>query len=97
MAVLLIEKAFQVRFDDLDHTTMDIKPDVHTVRVLYRLGVSAGEKQQHAIDAARRISPSYPGLLDAPLWVVGRQWCDAVSPKCSECPLTDICIKRNIC
>jgi hypothetical protein len=40
MAVLLIEAAFPIHFDDLDRKDMDIKPDVHTVRVLYRLGVS---------------------------------------------------------
>jgi hypothetical protein len=33
MAVLLIEQAFPIRFNDLDRPRMDIKPDVHTKRV----------------------------------------------------------------
>lgn len=37
MAVLLIERAFDIRFPDVDRSAMDIKPDVHTMRVLYRL------------------------------------------------------------
>jgi len=53
---------------------MDIKPDVHTMRVLYRLGVSSSLNTDSAISAARLISPSYPGAIDGPLWSVGRNW-----------------------
>ncbi|MFA5788175.1 MAG: hypothetical protein WDA71_14525, partial [Actinomycetota bacterium] len=61
MALLLIEKAFGVRFSDLDHASMDIKPDVHTVRVLYRLGLASAETAEAAIDASRSLHPAYPG------------------------------------
>ena len=47
MGILLIEKAFAVRFED--HWNMDIKPDVHTTRVLYRLGVSKAETVEAAL------------------------------------------------
>jgi hypothetical protein len=67
MGVLLIEKNFRIRFSDLDHTRMDIKPDVHTVRVLYRLGVCDAETIDSAITAARRLNPEFPGGVDAPL------------------------------
>ena len=96
MALLLIETAFGVRFNDLDHTKMDIKPDVHTVRVLYRLGVSNEATEKAAIQAARRCNPKYPGELDAPLWYIGRKWCAAVKPRCSTCIVSGLCRKIGI-
>jgi len=94
MAVLLIEAAFPIRFDDLDRRHMDIKPDVHTIRVLYRLGVSQAMTEQAAVGAARRLSPEYPGALDGSLWNIGRTWCHATAPNCFECCVESICAKR---
>jgi endonuclease III len=96
MGVLLIEKAFGIRFSDLDRTRMDIKPDVHTVRVLYRLGASEAETAEAAIAATRRVNPSFPGELDAPLWEIGRRWCFATQPNCPDCPMNEICEHRFI-
>ena len=61
MGVLLIEKAFDVRFRDLDRRGMDIKPDVHTVRVLYRLGASEAQTIEAALEGMRRMvrDPDY--------------------------------------
>jgi endonuclease III len=94
MAVLLIEAAYPIRFNDLERPTMDIKPDVHTMRVLYRLGVSEVESERDAIEAARSINPSYPGEIDGALWKIGRQWCHASNPNCGLCPMNSVCIKR---
>ncbi len=93
MGVLLIEKAFGVRFSDLDRTRMDIKPDVHTVRVLYRLGVSESETIAAAITASRLMNPSFPGGLDGALWEIGRQWCFASNPNCEDCPMSKDCAR----
>lgn len=93
MAVLLIEKAYDIRFSDLDHTRMDIKPDVHTMRVLYRLGVSAATIEDEAVTAARYLNPSFPGEIDAGLWLLGRQYCSASSPNCRYCPVDKVCPK----
>ncbi len=93
MAVILIEKGFGIRFSDLDHTTMDIKPDTHTMRVLYRLGASPSETEQAAIQAARALRPEYPGEIDGPLWIIGRTWCDPSSPNCHDCPVGEVCAK----
>lgn len=94
MAVLLIEAAFPIRFDDIDRRQMDIKPDVHTIRVLYRLGVSQAMTEQAAVEAARELNPEYPGALDGPLWNIGRTWCDAIAPRCFACCVEDVCAKR---
>lgn len=91
MTVLLIEKAFGIRFDDLDHAQMDIKPDVHTMRVLYRLGISKEQSEEAAIDAARILNPDFPGQLDSALWEIGRKYCHSRSPECAMCPMNDLC------
>ena len=83
-----------MRFSDLDHSKMDIKADVHTMRVLYRLGVAAGQAEGSAMAAARRLHPSYPGELDGALWLIGRKWCHAGEPECTCCPIMGACAKR---
>jgi endonuclease III len=96
MSVLLIEKAFGIRFDDLDRRFMDIKPDVHTMRVLYRLGAAEEISESAAIMAARKLNPDFPGEIDAPLWILGRECCSAHNPICSKCPLNGVCPKVGI-
>ena len=96
MSVLLIEKAYNIRFSDLDRKKMDIKPDVHTIRVLYRLGISKELSEKAAIEAARKMNPKYPGQLDAPLWNIGRSWCFARKPDCVHCPVETVCQKQSI-
>jgi endonuclease III len=93
MGVLLIEKAFGVRFSDLDRTHMDIKPDTHTVLVLYRLGASEKSTNESAIAATRRMTPTFPGELDGALWYIGREWCYASNPNCGKCPVSPVCAK----
>lgn len=91
MSLVLIEGLYQLTFSDLDYARMDIKPDVHTMRVLYRLGVSPAMNEMEAIFAARQLSPAYPGLIDGPLWSIGRNWCHATNPECKSCPLKEVC------
>ena len=96
MAVLAIEKAFNSRFSDLDRVQMDIKPDVHTVRVLYRLGLSSSLTEAAAVKAARTANPSFPGELDGILWRIGRRWCLASDPHCADCPVASDCAKVGV-
>jgi endonuclease III len=96
MAVILLERVSGIRFSDLDHRSMDIKPDVHTVRVLYRLGVAAEMSEAEAIAAARRLRPEYPGEVDVPLWMIGRQWCRARAPLCDDCVVKNFCARRDL-
>jgi len=97
MILLIIEKTYHIRFSDLDHQRMDIKPDVHTRRVLYRLGVAAvNDQNDEAINAARQLNPSFPGEIDGALWLIGRQWCTNTNPTCSQCPMRDVCAKVDV-
>lgn len=95
MTLVLLESTYNFTFSDLDHSHMDIKPDVHTMRVLYRLGISPAINEQEATDGARVLSPSYPGLIDGPLWSIGRNWCHAANPNCPECPMNSCCPKEE--
>ncbi len=63
-----------------DRPRMDIKVDVHTKRVLYRLGASTATDETSTLEAA-----------DGALWYIGRTWCIASDPRCSTCPLTELC------
>jgi endonuclease-3 len=92
MGALLIEKAFDVQFPDRDK--MDIKPDVHTVRVLYRLGAIQSPTVESAIKTSRQMNPSFPGEIDSGLWTIGRRWCHPSGPDCPHCPMTLLCAKR---
>ena len=85
-----------------DRRSIDISPDVHTVRVFQRLGLTSFDKdneiksREGTMYIARAIYPEYPGIFDYPCWHVGNQFCDAQSPKCKKedglkCPFFDFC------
>ena len=96
MSVLLIEQAYDIQFPNLDRRFMDIKPDVHTMRVLYRLGAAMDINEQAAMAAARKLSPDYPGAIDGPLWTIGRECCFAHNPDCGRCPMVGLCNKSGL-
>ena len=73
---------------------IDVKPDVHLVRVFRRLGIIDGDSANEAIRTARRLNPEFPGELDWPAWWIGQKWCHPTEPDCARCPLTGDCAKR---
>lgn len=73
---------------------IDVKPDVHLVRVFVRAELSDGDSPNEAMLAARRLNPEFPGELDWPAWRIGQLWCHPREPDCGECPLTGECAKR---
>lgn len=93
MIILLLERWFKVYFDDIDHRIMDVKPDVHIIRVFMRLGFISEATSAAALNAARRLNPGFPGALDSPAWYIGRNWCTASMPKCNQCPMKEVCPK----
>jgi len=96
MIVLLLERCFGIRFTDVDHKNMDVKPDVHIIRVFHRLGLIAQPNEMSALNAARKLNPEYPGALDPPTWIIGRKWCTPFSPQCYNCPLNKICPRNAV-
>ena len=93
MIVLLLERWYGVYFNDIDHRNMDVKPDVHIIRVFNRLGFITEYKPDAALRIARELNPEYPGALDTPAWKIGRTWCTAFAPDCDQCPMNKVCPK----
>lgn len=91
MILLLLERFYGFHFNELNHKAMDLKPDVHIVRVMSRLGLISQWSPDDAIKAARKLNPDFPGDIDASLWIIGRNWCFPTKPLCSECPVNGVC------
>ncbi len=91
MTTNLLIRRYDNVFSENDLHTVDIKPDIHTRKVLYRLGIAANDSDITAVEAARQLNPPFPGALDGPLWWVGRQWCHPSTPNCEACPLVHQC------
>ncbi len=75
---------------------IDVKPDVHLVRVFQRLGITHDDSKREAIQAAQDLNPEFPGELDWPAWQIGRRWCRPTKPDCANCVLTEDCAKRGV-
>lgn len=91
MATNLLHRNFRVQYTD--YSALDISPDVHTRRVLYRLGlIDNMEDVNLVIYRAKSICPQYPGLLDECCWDVGRRYCHPTDPECGMCELNEICV-----
>jgi len=72
----------------------EVPIDVHVKRVLKRLGFSRYNEPQDFQNLARLIFPENPGLVDDFIWNLGREICRN-PPKCSGCPLKEICDYRR--
>ena len=88
--ILLLRRDQYGSFLGMEHE-IDIKPDVHVLRVLKRSGLISMENEYQAVCAARRLAPQYPAELDWPSWDVGQRWCYRTNPDCVSCPLTRVC------
>jgi len=73
---------------------IDIKADVHVTRVFYRSGLSPSQGAEICKLAARELHPEFPAKLDWPAWEIGRSYCRETDPKCQECKLGEVCMKR---
>jgi uncharacterized HhH-GPD family protein len=92
MAVELLTRHFGVELAGAEDGT--VAYDVHVRRVFLRSGLVVTDTPEAVADAARAACPGSPGTLDLPSWLVGRQWCRPVAPKCDECRLGDVCPRR---
>ena len=65
---------------------IEVKPDVHVMRVFKRTGLTLSESESEAVSAARRLNRRYPAELDWPAWIIGQEWCRPSNPNCPACP-----------
>jgi len=70
---------------------IDVKPDIHVVRIFYRTGLILERSGSACVEAARQLYPKFPGVLDWPAWEIGRTWCHDHNPECVDCPLYSVC------
>lgn len=86
MAVNLLDQE-NVFSEGFDRSAIDISPDRHVQRVMTRLGlVSESPSVNQVIFKAKEVYPPFPGLLDLPFYDVGKKYCHAREPQCSQCP-----------
>ena len=75
-----------------DYYCIDISVDVQVRRTMTRLGlVNEGASQEELIYRARALHPEFPGLIDHPLWEIGRDWRRPTKPICTDCYLNQFC------
>ena len=69
--------------------------DTHCMRLSQRLGLTK-QTDQYKIeqDLSKKIPKDYQSLFCHQLVEHGRKYCTARSPKCTVCPLSDICRKK---
>jgi hypothetical protein len=71
--------------------TSDVKADVYVCRVLGRAVLGETTDPETAVKLARQLHPADPWQLDAQLWYVGKSYCRARDPNCSQCYLASHC------
>jgi endonuclease III len=82
----------------LTGATSDVKGDVYVRRVLGRAVLGEPTDPEMAVRLARQLHPTDPWQLDAQLWYVGKSYCHAGDPTCSQCYLAPHCayaLKRS--
>lgn len=94
MAANILARQYRIPFSDF--YSIDVSPDVHVKRVMFRMGLieenSDNDKERYeVIYKARELYPTFPGIIDYSLWEIGREYCKAKSPKCEECIVRSDC------
>lgn len=95
MAANILVRNFKIPL--ADRINIDISPDVHVLRVFFRLGLIDDQEDTSApIYSARGLYPTYPGVFDLSVWEIGREWCRPSNPACDQCYLNDHCPKVGV-
>ena len=80
------------------HGKPAIVADTHCIRLARRMGLTAkGEKDPARTEEVLRglIEPEKSNDFCHRMVMFGREYCIARSPRCEECPLSDLCMKRE--
>jgi endonuclease III len=92
MATNILARQFKIKFSD--YYSIDVSPDIHVKRVMHRLGlISNRDDVNEIIYKAREMNPEFPGIIDSPLWEIGRTYCHETKPDCKNCVLKSVCKK----
>ncbi len=90
MATNILARQYKVEFSD--YYSIDVSPDVHVRRVMYRMGlVEKNANNDKIIYKARELCPEFPGIIDYSLWQLGRDTCKAGKADCENCLVKKEC------
>lgn len=90
MATNILARHLKVAF--ADYYSVDISADTHVRRVMRRLNLIGSDASlEEVVYLARSTYPEFPGIIDFPLWEIGREWCRPQDPICGSCYMEDIC------
>lgn len=103
MAANLLARDYKVKLKD--YYSIDISPDVHVKRTMFRMGLLGNFQcddltkidPNKVIYRARSINPIFPGLMDLAFWKVGFDRI-CINTKCNAklCPFAEVCIKQGV-
>ena len=97
MAVLILVRNNGLIDGKKSLSKLDVKPDDLLKRVFERAGlVPSNPSFEDFLEVARQLSPNFPAALDAPAWVIGREFCKPHDPQCGDCPLDKLCPKIGL-
>ena len=93
MATNILARDFKIRFSD--YYSIDVSTDTHIRRVMRRIGLVPESGDNDMIRyKARELCPEFPGIIDYPLWEIGREWCHPKNPECDTCVMNHVCANR---
>lgn len=93
MAVQILMRHFHVALAGRDFG--QVAYDIHARRVFLRTGLVDVDSIDAIEAAATEGYAQSPGTLDLAVWLIGRQTCRPVSPKCDECRLGKVCPRQT--
>lgn len=93
MAVELLVRHFNVPLEGIECGS--VAYDVHVRRVFLRTGLIDRDTPAAVRDAAIRVCPEAPGLIDLPTWLIGRETCRPRRPVCDRCRLGGVCPRHT--
>lgn len=76
-----------------DKKGIDVLYDIHVRKVFLRSGLVDKDELDLIVEIARELSPDYPGALDLPAWIIGREYCSNNTPQCQACPINQACAR----
>lgn len=103
MAANLLSRDHKIKLKD--YYAIDISPDIHVKRTMYRLGLFGDKKINNFDDIsateviyrAKSINPTFPGILDHAFWKVGfDRICTNKKCNSEKCPFSEVCIRFGI-
>ncbi len=102
MATNILSRDYKVKLQD--YCAIDISPDIHVKRVMYKLGLLPQEKNvdfskieaTKVVYKAKSMNPEFPGIFDLAFWKVGNEKI-CMNKKCNEaqCIFGRICKKQK--